>query len=305
MDTKKIILQDIWQQVDSALIEKAILIRQTEKLFLDLFSQGKLNGTVHTCIGQEFSGLAFAGQVSREDYVISNHRCHGHYLSYTEDLKGLIAELMGKSKGTCGGIGSSQHLCHGNFFSNGVQGSIVPVALGVGLSLKLRKSNGIVIVYIGDGTLGEGVVYEALNMASLWGIPLLIVCEHNYYSQSTPTETTTAGTIEARALAFDIQVKRSCTDNPEQLIREARESISYVREHSKPFFHIVETYRLGPHSKGDDTRDRAMIQSFWERDPLYRFSIQSPDEYLKQVDQAQQKIDVVMEDISEEKVIKI
>ena len=92
--------------------KEAILIRRVEETFLDLYSEGKLNGTVHTCIGQEFSAVAFAGLLQKEsgDFVFSNHRCHGHYISFTKDVEGLIAELLGKASGTCGGVGSAQHL---------------------------------------------------------------------------------------------------------------------------------------------------------------------------------------------------
>lgn len=121
-------------------IKQALTIRAVEEKFLQLFSEGKLNGTVHTCVGQEFSALAFAGQLRKSDFIFSNHRCHGHYIAFTGDVKGLIAELLGKASGTCGGIGSSQHLCHGNFFSNGVQGGIVPVAAGFALGNKLKKT---------------------------------------------------------------------------------------------------------------------------------------------------------------------
>ncbi|MCY7293583.1 MAG: hypothetical protein LH615_15505, partial [Ferruginibacter sp.] len=98
------------QGIHHRLIKQALTIRTVEEKFLSLFSEGKLNGTVHTCVGQEFSALAFAGQLKKKDFVFSNHRCHGHYIAFTGDIKGLIAELLGKASGTCGGIGSSQHL---------------------------------------------------------------------------------------------------------------------------------------------------------------------------------------------------
>src|SRR5215218_10097565 len=161
--------------INHKLIKEALTIRKVEEKFLELFSQGKLNGTVHTCVGQEFSAIAFAGQLKRKDFVFSNHRCHGHYISFTKDVRGLLAELMGKKSGVCGGIGSSQHLCNKNFHSNGLQGGIVPVAAGYALANKIRKNDAIGLVYIGDGTLGEGVLYETMNIISKWEIPLLIV----------------------------------------------------------------------------------------------------------------------------------
>ncbi|MEC9376129.1 MAG: thiamine pyrophosphate-dependent enzyme, partial [Pseudomonadota bacterium] len=104
--------------LDQKFFKQALLIRKTEDTFLDLFKQGKMNGTVHTSNGQEFSAVAFCNALNRDDFIYSNHRCHGHYLAHTADLYGLIAELMGKETGTSGGIGSSQHLVNNYFFSN-------------------------------------------------------------------------------------------------------------------------------------------------------------------------------------------
>ena len=136
--------------------KKALFIRRVEETFLELFSKGKINGTVHTCIGQEISAICALKYIDFEnDFVISNHRCHGHFLAYCDNAKGLIAELMGKITGVCAGIGSSQHLQYKNFFSNGIQGGILPLSAGISLSEKLNKSKKVVVVFIGDGTLGE------------------------------------------------------------------------------------------------------------------------------------------------------
>ena len=110
------------------LFKLALTIRRTEDKFLELFDQGKMSGTVHTCNGQEFSAVAFSLALGKDDFIFSSHRCHGHYIAHTGDVSGLISELMGKTTGTCSGIGSSQHLFNDNFFSNGIQGGIVPVA---------------------------------------------------------------------------------------------------------------------------------------------------------------------------------
>ena len=253
-------------------IKLAILIRKVEEKFLELFSLGKLNGTVHTSVGQEFSAVAFAGELKKQDFIFSNHRCHGHYIAFTDDYDGLIAELLGKKAGTCGGIGSSQHLCNHNFFSNGVQGGIVPVAAGYALANKLRKNNNIGIVFIGDGTLGEGVLYETMNIISKWEIPLLIVCEDNQYAQTTPTSISLAGEVNARAKAFGIETFQSDTWNIENLLKNAQNSINYVRSQKKPAFHHVSTYRLNAHSKGDDTRLPSEIESYKSKDFLNRFA---------------------------------
>ncbi len=272
---------------------KALHIRLVENKFLELFSEGKLNGTVHTSVGQEFSALAFAGQIEKTDFIFSNHRCHGHYIAFTEDIKGLIAELMGKKTGTCGGIGSSQHLCKGNFFSNGIQGGIVPVSAGFALANKLKKNSNIGVVFIGDGTLGEGVLYETMNIISKWSIPLLIVCENNMYAQSTHQNITLAGDILKRADAFDIKTFKSDTWNIEKIFDNAKQSIEYVRTQQKPAFHLVDTYRLNAHSKGDDNRNKSEIEEFYKKDPLNEFSVKNPDifnQYLNQINNAIEKI---------------
>lgn len=260
------------QKINHRLIKQALTIRTVEEKFLSLFSEGKLNGTVHTCVGQEFSALAFAGQLKKKDFVFSNHRCHGHYIAFTDDVKGLIAELLGKASGTCGGIGSSQHLCKDNFFSNGIQGGIVPVAAGYALGNKLKKNGAIGVVYIGDGTLGEGALYETMNIISKWNIPLLIVCENNFYAQSTHQSVNLAGDISARAEAFGIKTFKGYTSSPQLLIDDAKKAIDYVREEIKPCFFLVETFRLNPHSKGDDDRSAEEIQGYKEKDYLYIFS---------------------------------
>jgi 2-oxoisovalerate dehydrogenase E1 component len=266
------------ENINHKIIKQLLRIRNVEQAFLDLFSQGKLNGTVHTCIGQELSALAFAGQLKKSDFVFSNHRCHGHFIAYTKEWKSLILELMGKKGGVCSGVGSSQHLQQFNFFSNGIQGGIAPLAAGFALGNKIKNSGDIGVVYIGDGTLGEGVVYETLNFISKKNVPLLIVCENNKYAQSTPIEFNLAGTIEQRAKAFGIEFRQSNTfENSLNILDEAQKSIEYVRETGKPLFHLVDTYRLKAHSKGDDDRDLNEIDSYAQQDIINKLFIQDPE----------------------------
>ena len=265
------------------IIKKALLIRNVEQAFLDLFSTGKLNGTVHTCIGQELSAIAFAGQLSKKDFVFSNHRCHGHYIEYTNEWQSLILELLGKKDGVCGGIGSSQHLQKFNFFSNGIQGGIMPLGAGYGLGNKLKLNDAIGVVYIGDGTLGEGVVYETLNFISKKEIPMIVVCENNKYAQSTPIEYNLSGSIKARAIAFDIEYRESSTFGYDlEILNEAQLSIDWVRKNKKPIFHLVNTYRLKAHSKGDDDRDVSEIGNYEKLDFLEILKKKDPDYYNRE-----------------------
>lgn len=278
-------------------IKQALTIRAVEEKFLQLFSEGKLNGTVHTCVGQEFSALAFAGQLRKSDFIFSNHRCHGHYIAFTGDVKGLIAELLGKASGTCGGIGSSQHLCRGNFFSNGVQGGIVPVAAGYALGNKLKGNDNIGIVFIGDGTLGEGVLYETMNIISKWEIPLLIVCENNAYAQSTPQEINLAGDIRKRAEAFGIQTWVGTTEEPEELMATGKAAIESVRYSGRPGFFLVETYRLNPHSKGDDDRNPDEIERYRRKDFLHRFSENSSGYFSRYMEDIDREVEAIVDTV--------
>jgi 2-oxoisovalerate dehydrogenase E1 component len=284
--------------MNTDIFERAILIRQTEETLFRLFEQGKVSGTIHACIGQELSALAFCGQLGPEDFVFSNHRCHGHFLAFTGDHKGLMAEVMGRRSGVCGGVGGSQHLAHRNFFSNGIQGGIMPVAAGMAMAEKLRNTGNIGLVCIGDGTLGQGLVYETANLIAKWELPLLVLLEDNRYAQSTPQDVNLAGDIAARFAAFGIRCAESSTYEPEQLFASARESVAYVREQRRPAFHLVRTYRLCHHSKSDDCRDPAEVEQHRGLDPIEIFAREQPGEYSRLAAKAQEAISRALEEIS-------
>ncbi len=273
---------------------RAMLIRGVEERLLSLFAEGKLFGTVHTCIGQEWTGIAVAETLIDGDVVFTNHRGHGHFLARTEDVGGLIAEVMGKQSGVCGGRGGSQHLCAGGVFSNGIQGGIVPVSAGIALAQQLRETGRIAVVFVGDGTLGEGALYEALNIASKWRLPLLVVLENNRYAQSTPQSQTLAGEIEARAAAFGIIAERADTWEPDALLTAAARCVAAVRRGDGPRFLQIDTDRLMAHSKGDDDREPAEVQAYRERDPLVTFAREHPEQAEVFEAEARRRIDAAV-----------
>jgi 2-oxoisovalerate dehydrogenase E1 component len=246
----------------------ALTIRRTEERLLKLFQEGRLFGTVHTCLGQEWTGVAVAKALRPGDFIISNHRCHGHYLAWTDDVEGLIAEVMGKATGVVGGRGGSQHLCRDGFYSNGIQGGMMPVAAGMALARKREGRDAIGTIFVGDGTLGEGALYETLNIISRWSIPLLVVLENNLYAQSTSQEETLAGDILARAAAFGIRTADADTWDWQRLLERTRACADVVRATGTPTFLRIDTYRLAAHSKGDDQRDPAEVAAYAARDPL-------------------------------------
>ena len=265
------------------LYKKMFLIRKFEELLLDLFSKGKLFGTTHTYVGQEAIAVSVMEHLNEADVVFSNHRCHGHFLAKEDDPEGLLAEIMGRRNGVCGGRGGSQHLHKNNFYSNGIQGGTVANALGMAFAEKYNQTGNIVVVFMGDGTWGEGISYESLNMASLWGVPLLVVVENNRYAQSTPLELNLAGSIIQRVQAFDIEADEVESNDVAVLYPKFEEAVKFVREKQKPFVQIVNTYRLNAHSKGDDDRSKGEVEKWWEKEPLLYLETIMPKEDVDQI----------------------
>lgn len=267
--------------------ETMALIRAVETSLLDLFSKGKLRGTVHTGIGQEAiaAGVVAALDLDR-DVLCSNHRGHGHYLAYCGDARGLIAEIMGRADGVCKGVGGSQHLHKKNFYSNGILGGMAPVSVGMAMAEKTRKSGAIVVQFAGDGALAEGAFYEAFNMAALWKLPYMLVVEDNGYAQSTPKALEQAGRLADRAKPFGIRVIEA-DGNDAEAVHEAAETLAeHIRSGQGPGVLYCTTYRLAPHSKGDDIRDKAEIADAWTREPLVNARAKLAPDFCDAVDAA-------------------
>lgn len=271
-----------------------LLIRRFEERALAEFSAGRLFGTTHAYIGEEADAAAIFSVASPDDIVWSNHRCHGHFIAYGGDPYRLAAELMGKATGLVGGRGGSQHIHWRNFYSNGIQGGIVPVATGMALAEKVQKTGQLALVFIGDGTLGEGTLYESLNIAALWQIPILFVVENNRYAQTTPIEKGVSGSIPARFEAFGIKTWEVASSDVLEIRPRAAEALGHVRGNCLPGALILHTQRFAAHSKGDDPRDRAAIAKIRaEFDPL---TIHAPRLSSVELAQAETEVSSVIED---------
>lgn len=270
-----------------------LLIRSFEQKLLALFERGELHGTTHTCLGQEYVPVSLRPLLSDGDWVFSNHRGHGHYLARFEDPEGLLAEIMGRKGAVCDGVGGSQHLRRDRYLSTGVQGQSLPVAAGVALHLKRHEPGALACVYIGDGTWGEGAVYEALNMAQLWRLPLLVVVEHNGIAQSTPTELQMAGTVAGRAAAFGIGYTRVSSLDVAEIRRHLAPLVETVRDGS-PLVVEFATHRLGPHSKGDDTRPPDAVRLDW----YASYQAEHPDQSARIEAAARSRIDAIAEEVA-------
>jgi len=255
-------------EINYRLYKQMLIIRRFEEQLLDSYSSGKLVGTTHAYIGQEANAVGIFDVLDKDDIVFSNHRCHGHYLAYGGDPYLLAAEVMGKVTGLVAGRGGSQHIQLRNFYSNGIQGGIVPIATGMALAEKYIQSRRIAVVFLGDGTFGQGIVYESFNIASLWNVPILFVVENNRYAQTTPIELAMAGNIKDRFKAFGINSWELDSTDVLKIRKIAEEGIDFVRTNVQPAGLILNTYRFSAHSKGDDFRDPEEIASYLKNDPL-------------------------------------
>jgi TPP-dependent pyruvate/acetoin dehydrogenase alpha subunit len=258
--------------------QQMVLIRTLETTLLDMFSRGLLGGTTHTSLGQEANAVGVVDALDRAvDTIWSNHRCHGHFIAYSGEILGLLAEIMGRIDGVSGGRGGSQHLCYRNFRSNGIQGGIAPVA--VGTAMAGRDDGAITTVFLGDGTMGQGAVYESLNLAAILNAPVLFVIEDNGIAQTTPKWRTVAGSIRERSLPFGVRAFDYDGFDPMAINDVAQQAVEYVRGQSRPAWLTIRTERLGPHSKGDDTRTEAEMERARARDPLppLRAKIANPE----------------------------
>ena len=261
-----------YHQNEFELFVQSSFIRKFEQKLLEIFARGLVSGTTHTSYGQEANAVGIAAASRDDDIFVSNHRCHAHVLAHVGQAEALLREIMGDRDGFCAGVGGSQHICvPDRFYSNGIQGGILPMAAGLAFALKRKRSDRIACVFMGDGTTGEGAFYEALNLVALWALPLLVVVEDNGIAQTTPTRDTIAGTIKGRFEGFGISVTELDYPTAEELLQAAKPVVERVRE-GVPQAIIIRSARLGPHSKGDDTRAPAEIKANLQRDPLAKMA---------------------------------
>ena len=256
---------------------KMLLIRYLEEKVDWLFSRDMLPGTAHMCIGQEAVAVGAVAAVNQDDPVISTHRGHGHILARGADAGKLLCEIMGKEPGYCKGLGGTQHLCAMDISflgTNGITGGGIPIATGVGLAIKLQKKSGVVLSFFGDGATNQGTFHESLNMASIWKLPVIYICENNLYAMSSPTE-------ESMNIK-DVAVRAGSYNIPGEIvdgmdILAVKDSVgkaaSRAREGRGPTLIEAKTYRYCGHSKSDPCiyRSREEEACWKERDPIIRF----------------------------------
>jgi acetoin:2,6-dichlorophenolindophenol oxidoreductase subunit alpha len=252
-----------------------ITIRLHEEAIKQLFQDGKIGGTTHLCIGQEAVAAGVIAQLRRDDYIVSTHRGHGHMLAKGGQLKPMLAEILGKATGYCKGKGGSMHIASlelGNLGANGIVSGGLPIAVGAGLSAKMRDTDQITVVSFGDGAANEGNTHESMNLAALWRLPVLFLYENNHYAVSTERSRSTAGSLTKRAAGYDIPSRVVDGNHFEAVYCAAQKAIEHVRSGKGPFLLECTTYRIEGHYYGDPMVYRQIeeVDQWRRRDPIGR-----------------------------------
>lgn len=253
-------------------------IRAFETKVQELFAANRIPGFVHLSIGEEAVATGISSVLRADDYITSTHRGHGHVLAKGADPKRMMAELFGKRTGYCKGKGGSMHIADfslGVLGANGVVAGGFPIAVGAGLSCKLRGTDQVVICYFGDGASNRGPVHEAMNMASIWKLPIIFACENNQYASTTPfSYSSSVERIASRAAGYSMPGV-TVDGNDVLAVREAAlEAVKRAREGGGPTLLEALTYRLRGHFEGDPQRYRTKeeVEKAKERDPIVRLA---------------------------------
>lgn len=261
---------------------KMLEIRRFEERVMELYKDGAIPGVAHLYIGEEAVAVGTCVDLHKDDYIVSNHRSHGHSLAKGMDPRILMAELFGKATGCCRGIGGSMHstdLRNGILFSTAIVGSGIPIAVGAGLAPKLKKTSQVVVVYFGDGAVNIGSFHESLNLASIWRLPVIFVCENNQYGMGTHVRNATAiSDISDRAAAYEIP-SFVADGNDVQAVRDSMSrALAKARRGEGPQFIECRTYRLIGHHIREDWRvdvvpyrSKEEIESWKVKDPVKAF----------------------------------
>ena len=252
-------------------------IRQVELKIATEYPRGLMRTPVHLCVGQEAIPVGLSENLINDDKVLSNHRSHGHYLAKGGSLESLFGEILGKEIGCAKGRGGSQHLIDldVNFIASApILGGTIPIATGIAFSNKLSKSNGIVIAYLGDAVLEEGVLFESLSFAALHELPILFVVENNRLSVHTSIDKRQpARKLSDIGRAFGLRSEEFNGNDPEVVARAGKIHLDYVRNENKPSIVFFETFRrlehVGPGEDFDlDFRDSVEVDKWMRKDPL-------------------------------------
>ncbi|MBP0990850.1 MAG: thiamine pyrophosphate-dependent dehydrogenase E1 component subunit alpha [Oscillospiraceae bacterium] len=264
MDTQKLL--DIYFTMNK--------IRKFEEKALHLFESNKLRGSVHLCIGEEAIPATVCSCLNEDDYITSTHRGHGHCIAKGADVRYALAELMGRATGYCKGRGGSMHIADfskGNLGANAIVGGGIPIAVGAALASKMQKKSNVAVSFFGDSASNEGIFHESLNLASVWKLPVIFVCENNLYGISVPTwQSTSVKDIAVRGVGYDIPYAVVDGNKPDEIEKVIRPAIERARAGEGPFLIECKTYRWMGHWTGDPTpyRTKEEVEEWKKKCPI-------------------------------------
>ena len=287
-----------------ALYRRMLLIRRMEERLGDVVQSGELPGPVHLYIGQEAVAVGVCAHLTDADWIASNHRGHGHFLAKGGTPHAMVAEIFGRDTGICHGKGGSMHVAdfsRGILGANGIVGGGIGLAAGAALAAQLDRKSCVSVVFFGDGGANQGVVSEVLNIAAIWKLPLLLVCENNGFSEFSPTSTVTAGEIAARAQPFGVPGITVDGNDVISVWRASAEAVGRARAGRGPTLLEARTYRWRGHVETEKSflseayREDGEIAEWRARDPIVRLEMQ-----LLEGGTAQGDIDVIRSEITGE-----
>jgi pyruvate dehydrogenase E1 component alpha subunit len=284
------------------LTERMLRIRAFETQANQLYLSAKMPGLTHLYIGEEAVAVGVCSALRRDDTITSTHRGHGHCIAKGADVRLMYCELLGKEEGYCKGKGGSMHIAdhaNGNLGANAIVGGSAGIATGAGFSAKALGTDRVSICFFGEGALGQGLLYESMNMASLWKLPVVYVCENNLYNQYTSYEDVTAGSITARAEAFGIPAEAVDGQDVLAVLEATTHAVDRARRGDGPSFLLCSTYRYQGHHVGDVDRSYYRTkdeEERWrtERDPIVLLAARLGDD--AEIERIRERVEAEIDD---------
>jgi TPP-dependent pyruvate/acetoin dehydrogenase alpha subunit len=254
--------------------ERMALIRAFELAVSSLYRDSELPGFVHTSLGQEAVAVGVCGELRHDDYIATTHRGHGHVLAKGADVKGMMAELFGRATGLCHGKGGSMHVAdpaRGILGANAIVGASVPLAVGAGLSSRVLRQDRVSVSFFGEGAVNQGAFHEAANLAAIWDLPVLFVCENNRYAEFTDSSrmARVAG-VAARMAAYGVEAHEVDGNDVDAVATATVAALEKCRDGGGPILLEAHTYRWQGHYEGDAQpyKPAEEIEAWRQRDPL-------------------------------------
>jgi acetoin:2,6-dichlorophenolindophenol oxidoreductase subunit alpha len=287
------------KELTISIYKKLKLCRRFEEKVIELVNSNEIYGTTHEYVGEEAVAVGICTALNKEDYIMSTHRGHGHMVAIGADIKYMFSELMGKANGYNGGKGGSMHIAEpeiGILGANGIVGAGMPIAVGAALALKIDKKKNIIVSFYGDGAANQGVVHESMNLAAIWELPVLFVCENNMYAVSTPAiYSSKIKNLSERAKAYGFEGFSIDGMNVLEVYNTVKQLIEKIRNGRGPFLLECKTYRYSGHFTAEpilglNYRTEEEINFYKSKDPIMSFknmlvgqNICSPEE-LNEID---------------------